>query len=320
LATGFGGGASAMSSATGGGAGTVLSQATANGGAVGYGFRPFDVPLGGSASAVASAGSTGSGPVQADASAFGGAGYSYHPGFAGTASVSASAHNQSGEVMTTASAPAGGPRPTSALSNAAVGPSPGSITPVNISLSQAVSDAILTPKGPDIGVGAMSAAYGGLGAEQYEATAVFDFRSTKSEPLVLNLLADNVAYSGFDSLELQVIVDGTPRLSKTFSGPTSVADAETWFNGHSLPLGTIAAGSQSIKIDYSLAYDPYISGGFGFTYDFASPAVGTALDLPASPSSTVPEPSTWAMMLLGFAGIGYAAYRRTKRDSVAKFA
>jgi hypothetical protein len=24
----------------------------------------------------------------------------------------------------------------------------------------------------------------------------------------------------------------------------------------------------------------------------------------------VPEPSTWAMMLLGFAGLGYAGYRR----------
>jgi hypothetical protein len=34
----------------------------------------------------------------------------------------------------------------------------------------------------------------------------------------------------------------------------------------------------------------------------------------------VPEPSTWAMMLIGFAGLGYAAYRRTKRDSVGKFA
>jgi len=31
----------------------------------------------------------------------------------------------------------------------------------------------------------------------------------------------------------------------------------------------------------------------------------------------VPEPSTWAMLLLGFAGIGFAAYRRTKKDSAA---
>jgi hypothetical protein len=28
------------------------------------------------------------------------------------------------------------------------------------------------------------------------------------------------------------------------------------------------------------------------------------------PVSTVPEPATWAMMILGFAGIGFMAYRR----------
>jgi hypothetical protein len=35
-------------------------------------------------------------------------------------------------------------------------------------------------------------------------------------------------------------------------------------------------------------------------------------------TSGVPEPSTWAMMLLGFAGLGFAGYRQTKRkDDVA---
>jgi hypothetical protein len=27
-------------------------------------------------------------------------------------------------------------------------------------------------------------------------------------------------------------------------------------------------------------------------------------------TTAVPEPSTWAMMILGFAGVGYLAYRR----------
>jgi hypothetical protein len=31
--------------------------------------------------------------------------------------------------------------------------------------------------------------------------------------------------------------------------------------------------------------------------------------------SAVPEPSTWAMLLLGFAGLGYADYRRSRRTS-----
>jgi hypothetical protein len=29
-------------------------------------------------------------------------------------------------------------------------------------------------------------------------------------------------------------------------------------------------------------------------------------------TSGVPEPSTWAMMMLGFAGLGYVAYRRAR--------
>jgi hypothetical protein len=31
----------------------------------------------------------------------------------------------------------------------------------------------------------------------------------------------------------------------------------------------------------------------------------------------VPEPSTWAMMLIGFAGLGGAAYRSTRRTAAA---
>ena len=31
----------------------------------------------------------------------------------------------------------------------------------------------------------------------------------------------------------------------------------------------------------------------------------------------VPEPSTWAMMLLGFAGIGFVAYRRKQKAAFA---
>jgi hypothetical protein len=30
----------------------------------------------------------------------------------------------------------------------------------------------------------------------------------------------------------------------------------------------------------------------------------------------VPEPSTWAMMLLGFAGVGFMAYRRKSKQAL----
>ena len=38
---------------------------------------------------------------------------------------------------------------------------------------------------------------------------------------------------------------------------------------------------------------------------------GVWIEVPA-----VPEPSTWAMLLLGFAGLGFVAYRRKTKDRV----
>jgi hypothetical protein len=36
-----------------------------------------------------------------------------------------------------------------------------------------------------------------------------------------------------------------------------------------------------------------------------------------STSRVVPEPTTWAMMLIGFAGLGYAGYRRAREPRPA---
>ncbi len=42
-----------------------------------------------------------------------------------------------------------------------------------------------------------------------------------------------------------------------------------------------------------------------------------ALISDVSLTSSVPEPSTWAMMLVGFGGLGFAAYRRRRKLDVA---
>jgi hypothetical protein len=36
---------------------------------------------------------------------------------------------------------------------------------------------------------------------------------------------------------------------------------------------------------------------------------------PGAITAAVPEPSTWAMMLLGFAGLGFVAYRRKAKPA-----
>jgi hypothetical protein len=40
--------------------------------------------------------------------------------------------------------------------------------------------------------------------------------------------------------------------------------------------------------------------------------IGTPGGDPPGGASAVPEPSTWAMLLIGFAGLGYAGWRRSK--------
>jgi hypothetical protein len=47
-------------------------------------------------------------------------------------------------------------------------------------------------------------------------------------------------------------------------------------------------------------------------FPFATSNLSSLVDGPATItiSAAVPEPSTWAMMILGFAGVGFLAYRR----------
>ena len=50
----------------------------------------------------------------------------------------------------------------------------------------------------------------------------------------------------------------------------------------------------------------------------ADPFAGaTTLSFATVGPGTVPEPSTWAMMLIGFAGLGYAAFRRSSRRNIS---
>ena len=67
-----------------------------------------------------------------------------------------------------------------------------------------------------------------------------------------------------------------------------------------------------------------VGGQYGYA-DFGNTAKFTFDPLPAGVSYTsasgdfltaVPEPSTWAMMVLGFAGVGFIAYRRKSKPAL----
>ena len=61
--------------------------------------------------------------------------------------------------------------------------------------------------------------------------------------------------------------------------------------------------------------------GYFFAADVSNPrggtgAVASALSTEINLLTAVPEPSTWAMMILGFAGVGFMAYRRKRSGRV----
>lgn len=121
----------------------------------------------------------------------------------------------------------------------------------------------------------------------------------------------------------------TPLFSATSNSPI----ATTTFH---LPIGeTLEAGTYYLRLETAgfigwwqsdgqfVTTAGTVSDGYWFNrdnsgWDFSAahaPAVFSVLGADAVPA--VPEPSTWAMMILGFAGVGFMTYRRRKTAALA---
>jgi hypothetical protein len=76
--------------------------------------------------------------------------------------------------------------------------------------------------------------------------------------------------------------------------------------------GTFPAEEESLITSWDLTPDEveFAKISFGSTTDAQITALGPLSFGDAAFGLTVPEPSTWVMMLLGFVGLGYAAIRR----------
>jgi hypothetical protein len=71
-----------------------------------------------------------------------------------------------------------------------------------------------------------------------------------------------------------------------------------------------------ISHDADQSYILVATGGFLTSVDITSTS-GIKEAKHFEVSGAIPEPSTWAMMLLGFAGLAYAGYRKTKRAALS---
>lgn len=71
------------------------------------------------------------------------------------------------------------------------------------------------------------------------------------------------------------------------------------------------SGTATAFLDPYLSLDPsLVAQGYSI---ITSAGIGNSLTV----NSAVPEPSTWAMMILGFAGVGFTARRKTKSALIA---
>lgn len=105
--------------------------------------------------------------------------------------------------------------------------------------------------------------------------------------------------------------------------PSSAMSVEAWNDFYNnIQAGAYAYDLSTFPLSLSSSYD-FAVGGTGPVFAYANfhlydpdpvdthgSLVITHISSVADVTAAVPEPSTWAMMILGFAGIGFMAYRR----------
>jgi hypothetical protein len=127
-------------------------------------------------------------------------------------------------------------------------------------------------------------------------TATFDVSENPTPNLdtsslfQLNNVAVNIVSNGYDRSITENIDFYTANGNTEF-----IADSGSWF------ADTLGIANSGAYFSGTTADPTFKLGTYGITGDSL-----TITDI----SAAVPEPSTWAMMILGFVGLGFMAYRK----------
>ena len=101
----------------------------------------------------------------------------------------------------------------------------------------------------------------------------------------------------------------------SFTAPAGTSPGTALFTD--VITGSVSSGSGAVIVDFDSAPQTFSFDGGTFSFSVNNVSLTIAPNLPNSIAvsgqilvTSVPEPSTWAMMIFGFAGVGFMAYRR----------
>jgi PEP-CTERM motif len=152
-------------------------------------------------------------------------------------------------------------------------------------------------------------------------SATFTLSATNSGPATTSGGEITQHYNGTFS----ITSGATNFLSGTFSDAVfGSGGALTLSASNPSPTQSVSFTSNVIAPDLITAFDRAASLSFTDVSPTARIVAGTlgsfTSDVSGDFSSTVPEPSTWALMLLGFAGLGYVGFRKARARSAISIA
>jgi hypothetical protein len=150
------------------------------------------------------------------------------------------------------------------------------------------------------------------------------FTSTSEPPLYVDFSVTGSQDINLDLTIKDFATGGNGPISGTFAYYvcTSVCNTAgipigTLVPGSSVVLGPVTGGPSNNTKTQSADLDAVLGTGNYFAEFVQSPATATTDHFNGAFSITagVPEPATWAMMVLGFLGVGFMAYRRKSNHS-----
>jgi PEP-CTERM motif-containing protein len=136
-----------------------------------------------------------------------------------------------------------------------------------------------------------------------DTTTIMNGESTTSGDAILFQVQDQLKVPAFSTYADEIVaIKGTETVPYTFTGTALFDNGQTGIVTGSGMFSGVSTGDFEVETTCVTSPDN---------------CAGVAPVFTPLPSPTVPEPSTWAMMLIGFTGMGLAGYRATRRTAVA---